>query len=148
MALHPVARLDELPPGSRRIVDVAGRSIGVFNIDGRLYALRNRCPHQGSALCEGPVLSFLESDGPGNVVAHEDHKLLQCPWHSWEFDMETGQSWFDPQRTRVRGYQVSVHAGAEVAEWAKAAGLEPGPYVAETFAVSVDADYIVVEVPE
>ena len=35
-------------------------------------------------------------------------EILRCPWHGWEFDMRTGQSWFDPERTRVRRYEVEV----------------------------------------
>lgn len=147
MARFPVARVDELLPGSRRIVTLAGRSIGVFNVDGSYFALRNRCPHQGASLCEGPVLGFLESDGPGSIVHHDEHKLLQCPWHGWEFDLATGQSYFDPLRTRVRPYLVTVEPGSEVAAWTHEHGLEPGPYVAEVFSVSVEHDYVVVEVP-
>src|SRR5437016_4853366 len=50
---YPVATLNEIPPGSRKIVEIAGRSIGVFNVGGAFYALRNRCPHQGGPLCQG-----------------------------------------------------------------------------------------------
>ena len=50
---HVVARVADIPPGERLIVDIAGRSIGVFNVDGRFYALRNSCPHQGGPLCLG-----------------------------------------------------------------------------------------------
>ena len=51
MAVHVVARVSELPPGARRIVEIGRRSIGVFNVNGKLYALRNACPHQGAPLC-------------------------------------------------------------------------------------------------
>ncbi len=44
---YVVASVDEIPPGGRKIVEVAGRSIGVFNVKGEYFALRNRCPHQG-----------------------------------------------------------------------------------------------------
>ncbi|HEV8638476.1 MAG TPA: Rieske 2Fe-2S domain-containing protein, partial [Chloroflexota bacterium] len=47
---HVVAAVDEIPPGGRKIVEVAGRSIGVFNLGGEFFALRNRCPHQGGPL--------------------------------------------------------------------------------------------------
>ena len=45
----------DVPPGERRIVEIEGRSIGVFNVDGRFYALHNGCPHKGGPLCEGRV---------------------------------------------------------------------------------------------
>ena len=60
MARHVVARVDEIPPGERKIVEVAGRSIGVFNVGGEFFALRNRCPHQGGPLCEGRLLRRAE----------------------------------------------------------------------------------------
>ncbi len=133
---HVVARIDEIPPGSRKIVEVAGRSIGIFNVDGELHALRNRCPHQGGPLCEGFVMASLRSSGPGDYDHRPGEALVRCPWHGWEFDVRTGQSWFDPQKTRVKRYPVSVEAGERV----------PGPYVAERYEVSVEDDrYVVVE---
>ena len=50
MGNHAVARVSELPPGARKIIELEGRSIGVFNIKGAYYALRNTCPHQGAPL--------------------------------------------------------------------------------------------------
>jgi 3-phenylpropionate/trans-cinnamate dioxygenase ferredoxin subunit len=136
---HAVARVDEIPPGSRKIVEIAGRSIGVFNVAGTFHALRNRCPHQGGPLCEGFVFAALRSDGPGHYDHRPDQALVRCPWHGWEFDIATGQSWFDPQRKRVRSYRVSVEppaAGARV----------PGPYVAERYEVTVEDRWVVVDV--
>ncbi|MGH7911636.1 MAG: Rieske (2Fe-2S) protein, partial [Candidatus Dormibacteraceae bacterium] len=66
MARHVVARADELPPGARHIVEVAGRSIGVFNLAGDFIALRNRCPHQGGPLCQGRLSGFLIGEVPGD----------------------------------------------------------------------------------
>jgi nitrite reductase/ring-hydroxylating ferredoxin subunit len=137
VARYVVAAVDELPEGGRVIVEVAGRSIGVFRSGGRYYALRNRCPHQGGPLCKGHLLGSLSSNGPGDFDYDPDRRLLECPWHGWEFDLETGQSWFDPARTRVKAYPVEV---------ARLDGRAKGPYVAETFPVTVERDYVVVEV--
>ena len=60
-----VATVDEIPPGARKVVDVGGRSIGVFNVGGEFFAVLNRCPHQGGPLCLGNTLGFLRSDGVG-----------------------------------------------------------------------------------
>jgi 3-phenylpropionate/trans-cinnamate dioxygenase ferredoxin subunit len=62
--------------------------------------------------------------------------MVKCPWHGWEFDIRTGRSWCDPSRLRVRQYPVSVQPGAKLAE---------GPYVAETFAVRLEDNYVLVE---
>jgi hypothetical protein len=61
----------------------------------------------------------------------------RCPWHGWEFDIHTGQSWCDPSKLRVKTYPVSVEPGAD---------LVKGPYVAETYPVTVEDDYVLVEV--
>ncbi len=62
--------------------------------------------------------------------------MLKCPWHGWEFDLRTGQSYCDPKSTWVRAYEVTVEPGEALAR---------GPFVAETFPVSVEENYIVVE---
>lgn len=143
MKRYVVARTDDFPPGTRRIVEVDGRSIGVFNVDGRCYALRNSCPHQGAALCSGgTVLGSVSSPGPGEHHYDAERKLLACPWHNWEFDLATGQSWFDPARTRVRPYDVVVESGKSLSDGGD--GRVPGPYVVETLQVVVDDDYVVV----
>ena len=87
----------------------------------------------------GDVIGLVTSDGPGDVRLDEGRKFLTCPLHGWEFDVRTGQSYFDPKRIRARTFPVEVRAGAEVVE-----GRLPGPYTAETYAVSVEDDYVVV----
>ena len=153
---YVVASVDEIPPGERKIVEVAGRSIGVFNIDGEYFALRNRCPHQGGALCEGKLWGVLKADVPGVFEYSPRKEILTCPWHGWEFHVRTGQSWCDPRRLRVRSYEVSVEDGAVLTRQASppageasapARGLVRGPYVVETYPVSVEGRYLAVEVP-
>jgi 3-phenylpropionate/trans-cinnamate dioxygenase ferredoxin subunit len=148
MTRYIVATVAEIPPGGRKIVEVAGRSIGVFNLGGEFFALRNRCPHQGGPLCAGSLGGLIVSSGPGEYHYSRAGEMLRCPWHGWEFDIRTGQSWFDPARVRVRSYEVSV-AGARpgAADPALGASLEPGPYVAETYPVAVERQYVVVDLP-
>lgn len=108
-----VARLSEFPPGARRIVTVGGRSIGVFNIRGRFYALRNRCPHQGAPLCVGRVKGTTIPGAPYEYTYGRDQEIIQCPWHGWEFEIETGRTYFNPHRMRVKTYDVAVESAAE-----------------------------------
>jgi 3-phenylpropionate/trans-cinnamate dioxygenase ferredoxin subunit len=132
------------------IVDLDGRSIGIFHVGNEYYALRNRCPHQGGELCRGDLVGLLEADRPGEYRFDAKRKLLACPWHGWEFDLATGESFFDPERTRVRPFAVGVEPGRALAldiaagESASRGGLRKGPYVAETFPVAVEDDYVVV----
>jgi 3-phenylpropionate/trans-cinnamate dioxygenase ferredoxin subunit len=164
MAKHIVARVSDIADGGRLIVTLQGRSIGVFNVKGRFYALLNRCPHQGGPLCRGSVLGKLDADGPGQLTWSDDGYMLQCPWHGWEYDLATGQSYFD---SRVRSYPVGVEQGEQVrhelevgdaqptpdsADAIIASGnsgplLKPGPFVAETYPITIEDDYIAVTLP-
>jgi nitrite reductase/ring-hydroxylating ferredoxin subunit len=105
---HVVAHVAEIPPGERLIVSVAGRSIGVFNVSGRFYAVRNSCPHQGGELCRGSLVGLATAERPGEIRYSREGEILKCPWHGWEFDLATGRSVFDPNRTRVKSYPVEV----------------------------------------
>ena len=136
MAKHVVAAVGDIPPGTRRLAQVNGRAIVVFNLGGEFFALNNRCPHRGGSLCQGKQTGLVELDGPGNYRYSRPGEIIRCPWHGWEFDIRTGQSWCDPTRVRARPYTVSVQPGTR---------LVAGPYVAETVPVSVENDYVVVE---
>jgi nitrite reductase/ring-hydroxylating ferredoxin subunit len=87
-----VSRLADFPPDERRIVSVDRRSIGVFRVGDDFYAVRNRCPHQGGPLCLGRVFRGAVSEEPGRVEYADEPPLIACPWHGWEYDLATGQS--------------------------------------------------------
>ena len=153
MSKYAVATVDEIPPGQRKLVEVAGRSIGVFNIKGEFFALRNACPHQGGPLCKGIVSGFLTATAPGEFTYVRRGEMVRCPWHGWEFDIKTGQSWWDPAKTRVRTYEVTVEVATEAAVSAELPsaseaplGYLPGPYTAESYPVTVEKQVIFVEI--
>ena len=133
---HVVARVADIPVGKSKQVEVKGRRIGVFNVHGEFFALLDKCPHEGASLCRGRIVGLAESDEPGQYRLSRAGELLRCPWHGWEFDLRTGKSFCDPHNTYVRAYATSVAHGADVLE---------GPYVAETFPVTIEDDYIIVE---
>jgi 3-phenylpropionate/trans-cinnamate dioxygenase ferredoxin subunit len=145
---YVVATIDEIRPGGRKIVELAGRSIRVFHVKGEFFALRNRCPHQGGPLCEGRLGRAIEAAVPGAITYSRAGEILTCGWHGWEVDIRTGQSWCDPARLRVRSYEVRVEPGAALAADPDAlvAGMVRGEYAAETFPVSLDGRYVVVDV--
>jgi 3-phenylpropionate/trans-cinnamate dioxygenase ferredoxin subunit len=149
MPKHAVATVDEIPPSGRKIVEIAGRSIGIFNVDGEFFALRNRCPHEGGPLCAGTLCGLVTAERPGEYHYSRPGQILRCPWHGWEFDIRTGQSWFDPRNVRVRRYEVTLEPIPPAATDAEppAPGLERGPYVAETYDVTVERSQVMVDVP-
>lgn len=136
MPTHVVAPISELRPGERRIVNVGGRSIGVFNVKGKLYALRNQCPHQGAPLCLGSIHGTAAETKPGEYRWEREGEILRCPWHGWEFDITTGRSVFNPHRTRVRSYEVTVEP---------IAASQPDPII-ETYPLSVEDGLVLLHV--
>ena len=136
MPRHVVATVEEIAPGTCKIVAVAGREIGVFNVHGEFHALVNRCPHEGAALCLGPILARFTADRPGEYRLTRHGEMLRCPWHGWEFDIKTGQSWCHPENVKARTYKVEVVLGEALAK---------GPFMAETVPVSVEQQYVMVE---
>jgi 3-phenylpropionate/trans-cinnamate dioxygenase ferredoxin subunit len=124
---HVVAHVSEIPHGKRKIVTIAGRSIGIFNVNGVFYAVRNSCPHQGGELCLGPTVGLATAEIPGEIHYSREGEILRCPWQGWEFDLATGRSVFDPNRTRVKSYPVEVEE-----------------LQAETYPVEVERDRVVV----
>ena len=152
-----VGKVSDFGEGDRKIIDVNGKSIGVFRVDDQFYALRNRCPHQWGPLCLGDYAPRAVSSGPGDVRLDSGPPLIACPWHGWEYDLATGQSFMGPGRGNMAAlsHEVSVLTGSELAARSadggaagpapRADGRVPGPYIAETMLVSVEQDYVVVD---
>ncbi|WP_299450168.1 Rieske (2Fe-2S) protein [uncultured Pigmentiphaga sp.] len=97
MGQHYICRSDELREGERRIVEVGGRTYGIFRIDGQLRAYLNECPHQGGPVCEGllihKVVEVLDDQRRHIADTFDTNSLnIVCAYHGWEFDIRTGLS--------------------------------------------------------
>jgi chlorite dismutase/nitrite reductase/ring-hydroxylating ferredoxin subunit len=92
-----VCPLDELGPGETRTVYLDGRMVGLFNVDGTLYAINNRCSHARGPLNEGEI-----DPAECSVV---------CPWHYGKFDLKTGQALDGVVNKPVETYQVEIRDG-------------------------------------
>ncbi len=110
MAFYPVAKSEEIPVGTFKIVQIEERSIGVYNVKGEYFALNNYCPHQGAELCKGPVCGTTLESQVNEFIYGRDQEIVRCPWHGWEFDIKTGISLFS-DKVRVRSYPVVVEDG-------------------------------------
>ncbi len=102
----PVASINDIPPGERKLVEVKGKSIGVFNVNGAFVAMLNYCPHEGAPVCLGRVSGTTLPSPPGEYRWGREGEILTCPWHGWEFDLLTGACLTD--RRRLKKYPVSV----------------------------------------
>lgn len=150
MSKYIVAAVSEIKPGERKIVMLDGRSIGVFNVDGEFFALLNQCPHAGAALCEhGTIFGSASATEPGATIDYVRNRSIRCPWHQWEFDLRTGQSWYDPANARVRKYDVETLATTPDTPTSNApvndAQRLPGPHVMEGYEVTTSGAHVVVD---
>jgi 3-phenylpropionate/trans-cinnamate dioxygenase ferredoxin subunit len=103
---YEVARIGDIPPGARRIIELEGKSIGIFNVHGRYAAVLNVCPHELAPVCLGRLGGTTLPSAPGEWVWGRQGEILACPWHGWEFDLLTGACLTD--RRRLRMYEVIV----------------------------------------
>ncbi len=99
--------LSELPPGTSTTVKAFGTTVAIFNVEGRLFAVSNHCPHHGGPLCHGRISGTALPSQPYEYRYGRDGRVLVCPWHGWEFDIESGQTMFDPS-IRVSVYETRV----------------------------------------
>jgi len=88
-----VCRLEELPPSGRKLVKVNNIEVALFNLEGVIYAIKNRCPHRSGPLIRG----FTDSAGG-----------VKCPMHGWRFDLRDGSS---ERPARAAVYPVKVANG-------------------------------------
>ena len=97
MADLDVCPVEELPPGSVKIVHAGELAIGVYNLGGEYYAIEDRCSHDDGPLAEG------EFD-PEEAVAI-------CPRHGSKFDIRTGRALTLPAFQPVDTFPVHVEDG-------------------------------------
>jgi nitrite reductase (NADH) small subunit/3-phenylpropionate/trans-cinnamate dioxygenase ferredoxin subunit len=93
-----VAKVGQIPPGTCKSIEVRGVLIALCNVEGRVYALDNTCPHAG-----GPI-------GEGTLTG----ELITCPWHGWRFNVRTGERPENPDfklarcQVRIEDEEVQV----------------------------------------
>jgi nitrite reductase/ring-hydroxylating ferredoxin subunit len=109
---YAVARPQDVPEGTHRVVRAGNRELGLFNIRGKYHAIPNLCPHQRGPLCEGAVSGTLDY-GPHTkwrLAWIWEDEVVTCPWHGLEFHVPTGQCVALPE-IRIRTFQVRVQDG-------------------------------------
>jgi nitrite reductase (NADH) small subunit len=106
---HEVGRIGDFAPGSITIVEIDSRSIGIINGAGKLYAVLNVCPHALAPVCEGRLTGTVLPSDPGTAVWGMENRILRCPWHGYEYDLEDGgRTVFTTFKARVRMFPVTV----------------------------------------
>jgi nitrite reductase (NADH) small subunit len=109
-----VGTVEDVRRDGCRIVDVNGRAIGVVSVGERFFAVSDRCPHMGASMCSGSLSGTLVASGPHELVYGMDDRVIRCPWHGWEFDLESGRSLLEPKRIGLVTYRVTQDDGQVV----------------------------------
>jgi nitrite reductase/ring-hydroxylating ferredoxin subunit len=110
-----ICRADELKPGDMRPARLGPMPIVVIRTSsGALHGLLDKCLHQGGRLSRGKLMPATESERPGDY--REDGRIIvKCPWHGYEYDVETGCTLFDNDRC-LRVFTIREEDGQIVAE--------------------------------
>jgi 3-phenylpropionate/trans-cinnamate dioxygenase ferredoxin subunit len=97
LPLVDVAPVDDLPPGSVKIVRAGQVAVGVYNLDGEYYAIEDRCSHDDGPLAEGDF--------------DAEERVVICPRHGSRFDITTGRPLTLPAYEPVDTFPVTVEDG-------------------------------------
>lgn len=105
---------ERVPEGGRLVIDIGDRTIGIFRVEGKLYAWENTCAHQGGPVCQGKIIPLvtevIEPGGESSGFAFDESRMhIVCPWHGFEYDIKTG---VHPGRPAARLIRVTVEEAA------------------------------------
>jgi 3-phenylpropionate/trans-cinnamate dioxygenase ferredoxin subunit len=105
-----VGPVDGFEVGRLQRVDIPGKDVYVLRTgDESFFAVKNSCPHQGGPLCLGDVRGTFLPSAPGDFQFGLEHRVVRCPYHAYEYDLESGQALFVPEvRDRIVRYDVRV----------------------------------------
>lgn len=106
-----IGPIENFPEGSNTILEVGGRSIGVYHSHGELFAVQNLCPHALAPICLESLSGTYLPGEPGEYIYGMDGLVLRCIWHGWEYDVRTGEALFGIDRRRLATFPVMVADG-------------------------------------
>ena len=87
-----VAQTNEIESGQARLINLKGKGVAIFNVNGAFYAIENACTHRGGSLAEGKISEY----------------QVTCPLHGATFDIRTGAATGAPARQATPSYKVRV----------------------------------------
>ena len=114
MAEFKVCKAGDIAEGGHKVFAAGGREVGVFKSGGKFFAWENHCPHAGGPICQGKIVrrvdERLSEDKRSLGLAYRNEKHIVCPWHGFEFDIETGVHPGDPT-VRLRAIAAEIRDG-------------------------------------
>ena len=110
-----VGNADQFPVGKFTIVEVEGREIGIARLaNGEFRAVRNLCPHKGAPVCKGFISGTALPSAPGQLAYGHDGQVLVCPWHGYEFDLNTGAQLYLNEPAKLLMYPAQLQGESVV----------------------------------
>jgi nitrite reductase (NADH) small subunit len=110
-----VGKVDDFPEGKCTIVEIDGREVGIARLrNGEYRAVRNHCPHKGAPICKGFISGTMAPCAVGKLVYDRDGEILVCPWHGYEFDLNTGAVIYQESSEKLLMYPVEIRNGEVV----------------------------------
>lgn len=91
MEFEKIGKTTDIKPGEGQSYTIGERIVGVFNVDGEIYAINDLCPHMGASLSAG----------------HVDGDSVSCPWHAWRFCVKDGK-WCDNPKLSVETFDIKI----------------------------------------
>jgi nitrite reductase/ring-hydroxylating ferredoxin subunit len=76
MAFTKLCKTSDVQSGAGKGIELNGKAIAVFNVDGKFYAINDVCGHRGGPLSEGEI----------------DGTTVICPWHGWRYNVTSGEN--------------------------------------------------------
>jgi nitrite reductase/ring-hydroxylating ferredoxin subunit len=109
-----VAKLTDVPDGDYRIFALDALEVGIFRVGDKILAYENICPHAGGPVCQGKIFHQVEelitADKKSVGLRFGKQRHIVCPWHGYEFDLESGCHPGDPA-VRLNPVKVAVRDG-------------------------------------
>jgi nitrite reductase/ring-hydroxylating ferredoxin subunit len=110
-----VGKVADFPAGKCTIVEIDGREFGIVQLkNGEYRAVRNLCPHKGAPVCKGFISGTMVPGAVGELIYDRDGEILVCPWHGYEFDLDTGKVIYQETSDKLLMYPVEVRNGEVV----------------------------------
>lgn len=113
---HHVGPGSDLEIGESLLVEINGVEVAIYHTENGFFAMSNYCVHQGGPMCEGPVTGTVSQDSSGELTYDANQEVVKCPWHGWEFDLESGEHLSRPQYNQPT-YEVEQQDGELYVVW-------------------------------
>ncbi len=87
-----IGKVSDLKKGESKVINVNGKVLALFNVDGKIFVIENACLHKGGPLGEGQL----------------DGSIVTCPLHGWKYDVTSGRCTFPATNLEVKSYEVHI----------------------------------------